>query len=459
MTSQEIETLVEKQRQYFQKGKTLEVPFRVKALHRLKASIEASEEEVYEALRKDLGKSRTESYMCEIGMVYSELNYMLKHIQKFAAKKRVRTPLAQAISHSYQLPVPKGNVLIMSPWNYPFLLTIDPLIDALAAGNTVLMKPSAYAPYTSAVLKKIVEDAFPEGLAAVIEGGRAENQALLEQKFNHIFFTGSQAVGKEVLKKAAEYLTPATLELGGKSPCIVEKSANIKMAARRIVFGKFVNCGQTCVAPDYIYCDKAISEKLRAAIVKELRKQYGKHPLANPDYGKIINKKHYDRLTAILDESNILEGGNRHEASLKIEPSILYPCTTEDKVMEDEIFGPLLPILEYDKLEDAIAFINDRSHPLACYIFSEDEKAIKKVMDQCRFGGGCINDTIIHLATSEMGFGGFQESGMGSYHGKIGFDTFTHYKSIVDKKTWLDLPMRYQPYTKLNDKLIHIFMK
>ena len=429
------------------------------ALHTLKKSIQDHEAEIYHALHKDLGKTKSESYMCEVGMVYSELNYMLKHIRRFSRRKRVHTPIAQAISKSYIQPVPKGNVLIMSPWNYPFLLTMDPLIDAIAAGNTVILKPSAYAPYTTDVIQSIIKEAFPENYVAIVTGGRKENQALLEQRFNHIFFTGSQSVGKEVLKKAAEYFTPVSLELGGKSPCIVEKTADIKMAAKRIVFGKFLNCGQTCVAPDYLCCDVEIVEELKRELILEIKKQFGEEPVSSKSYGKIINEKHFYRLSNLIDQSHAYYGGDRDAEITKIEPTLLYPCKWEDPVMEDEIFGPILPILTYSSLDEVLDIIQSRPHPLAFYVFSNDQKIIDRIIKTCPFGGGCVNDTIIHLATSEMGFGGFQESGMGSYHGKTGFDTFTHYKSIVDKKTWLDLPMRYQPYTKMYDKIIRLFLR
>lgn len=384
---------------------------------------------------------------------------MLSHLKKFSGEKIVSTPLAQTFSRSFVKPSPKGVVLIISPWNYPFMLTLEPLVDALAAGNTAVLKPGAYAKNTSDIIDKIISEAFIPDLTAVVKGGREENQTLLEQKFDHIFFTGSQTVGKEVLRKAAENLTPATLELGGKSPCIVDQTADIDLAARRIVFGKFLNCGQTCVAPDYICCHKSKVKELITAIKKEIIRQYGENPLSNSAYGKIINQKHFLRLLNLLAESHIYYGGKSEENSLKIEPSVLYPCTWEEKVMEEEIFGPILPIITYDNEDILISKINSLPHPLALYIFTSDKAKAKKFTSLCPFGGGCINDTIIHLATSSMGFGGFGASGMGSYHGKAGFDTFSHYKSIVDKKNWLDLPMRYQPYSSISEKIIRIFMR
>ena len=459
MTETEIRQIVENQRTYFYTGATLPLSHRIEALKKIQSYILTHEAEIGKAIRKDLGKSDFESYMCETGLVLSEITYMLKHIRSFAKEKNVLTPLAQFHSRRFKKPSPYGVALIMSPWNYPFLLTIDPLIDALAAGNTVVLKPSAYSPYTSAVIQSMIEECFDTRYVAVITGGRAENTCLLNEHFDYIFFTGSQTVGKEVMRHAAAHLTPVTLELGGKSPCIVEESANLKLAARRIVFGKYLNCGQTCVAPDYIYCDRKIKDQLLAEIKRQIKRQFRSEPLTNKNYGKIINEKHFDRITKLIDSSKVVFGGKCDRTTLKIEPTVMDHVTFDDAVMQEEIFGPILPILTYDSLDQAIHKINSMPHPLALYVFTSDKTAARKVTARCGFGGGCINDTIIHLATSEMGFGGFGESGMGSYHGKDGFRTFSHYKSIVDKKTWLDLPIRYQPYRKINEKLIHLFLK
>ena len=459
MTEQEIKELVTKQRRYFQTGATLPVNARIAALRRLYAANTEYEKEIHDALQKDLGKSGFESYMCETGLVLEEISYMLKHTKRFAGEKRVRTPLAQFHSRSYQKPSPYGVTLIMSPWNYPFMLTLSPLADALAAGNTAVVKPSAYSPHTSEVILHILSQCFEPQYVAVVTGGRAENTCLLREHFDYIFFTGSQAVGKEVMRNAAEHLTPVALELGGKSPCIVDQTANSRLAAKRIVFGKYLNCGQTCVAPDYIYCHRSVKDKLIKEVRKQIQKQYGKQPLRNPDYGKIINEKHFDRLLGLIDEKKVVHGGNSDRNSLRIEPAVMDNVTFSDAVMQEEIFGPIMPILVYDNLDDVIRKINDMPHPLALYFFTSDKVAAKKVTSRCGFGGGCINDTIIHLATTEMGFGGFGESGMGAYHGKIGFDTFSHYKSIVDKKTWIDLPMRYQPYRKIHEKMVRFFLK
>ncbi len=459
MTEIEIKNIIKNQKAFFNTGKTLNVKSRIDALKKLKATIEKYEDEISLAIKADLGKSNSESYMCEIGLVKSEISYMLKHIGKFTKEKRVKTPIANWISRSFVKPVPYGNVLIMSPWNYPFLLSIDPLADAIAAGNTVVIKPSAYSPETSKIIKKIIEESFESEYVALVEGGRVENQHLLKGDFNYIFFTGSKSVGKEVMSNAAEKLIPLTLELGGKSPCIVDKSANIKLAAKRIVFGKFINCGQTCVAPDYIYCHKDVKPQLVEEIKKQITLQYGENPLENETYGKIINEKHFERICSLINEEKVVAGGKSNKDTLKIEPTIMNNVTWDDAVMQEEIFGPVLPILTFENITDVAEKANSMDSPLALYIFASDKKLIKYVTGHIQYGGGCINDTIVHLATTEMGFGGVGASGMGSYHGKQGFDTFTHYKSIMDKKTFLDLPMRYQPYNKLNDKLIKMFLK
>lgn len=455
-----IDKILEKQQEYFKTGETLSIKFRIEQLRKLKKAIEDKEDKIAAALKSDLGKSKYESYMCEIGMVLSELSYMIKHIKKFAKKKRVHTPLAQFHSVSYRQPGPYGNVLIMSPWNYPFLLTIDPLINAIAAGNTIVVKPSAYSPATGEIVKEIIEECFDFRYVAVVMGGRKENETLLDKKFNMIFFTGSQMVGKEVLRRASEKIIPVVLELGGKSPCIVDETAKIELAAKRIVFGKYLNCGQTCVAPDYVICDEKIKDKFVYEIKKQIEIQYGKNPLKNDDYGHIINEKHFERLGKLINKKKVVCGGKVNKDTLQIEPTVMDKITWKDAVMEDEIFGPILPVLTYKKLEDVVEMLYEAPKPLALYMFSENKRNIKYVTERCSYGGGCINDTIIHLATSEMGFGGVGESGMGSYHGKIGFDAFSHTKSIVDKKTWLDLPMRYQPYNnKLYEKLLRMFLK
>lgn len=459
MTEQELKNLLYQQHAFFASGATQPVSFRLAQLTRLEQALLRYEKQLCEALKQDLGKSSMESSMCEIGLTLSELHWMKKHLRRLVRDVRVSTPIAQFAARSFRSPSPYGTVLIMSPWNYPVLLTLDPLIDAIAAGNTAVVKPSAYAPCTSEVLQQLLKECFAPEYVAVVTGGRAENHALLQQRFDMIFFTGGKTVGTEVLRSAAEYLTPVTLELGGKSPCIVDSTAKIGLAARRIVFGKFLNCGQTCVAPDYILCDSRIRDQLLEALRKEITRQFGAEPLANPDYGKIINEKHFQRILGLIDSSKLVCGGQYDTESLRIAPTILKDVTWEDAVMGEEIFGPILPVLTYDSLEDALLLVEAHPHPLALYLFSESPAHQKKVLRSCRFGGGCINDTIIHLATSAMPFGGVGESGMGGYHGKAGFETFSHYRSMVDKKTWLDLPIRYQKYTKTKEKLTKIFLK
>ena len=454
-----IDEILQKQREFYQSRITIPVKFRIEMLKRLYKAVKDYSDEINDALKSDLGKSHFEGFMCESGLALTEISYMIKHTKKFASESRVKTPLAQFASRSYVKPSPYGNVLIMSPWNYPFLLSIEPLADAIAAGNTAIVKPSAYSPRTSAVVEKIIKECFDPEYVAVVTGGRKENSELLDKKFDMIFFTGSQAVGKEVLRRASEHLTPVVLELGGKSPCIVDSTAKIKLAAKRIVFGKFLNCGQTCVAPDYILCERSVKDKLIKEICREIKEQYRESPLNNPDYGRIVNEKHFERIVGLIDKEKTILGGDYCHETLQIEPTVMDNVTFSDAVMQEEIFGPIMPILTYDRFEDVFRLLKDRQKPLALYIFSEDKKHIERATSELSYGGGCINDTIIHLATSEMGFGGVGESGMGSYHGKAGFDAFSHKKSIVDKKTWMDLPMRYQPYNKKYGKLLHMFLR
>ncbi len=428
-------------------------------LEKLYCAIEKYETEISDALKSDLGKSETEGFMCEIGLAKTEISYLLKNLKKFASKQRVKTPLAQFASKSYRIAVPYGNVLIMSPWNYPFLLTVEPLTDAIAAGNTAVLKPSAYSPATSEIIEKIISETFPEEYVSVITGGRKENAALLEKKFDFIFFTGSTSVGKTVLRNAAENLIPAVLELGGKSPCIVDSEAKIPLAAKRIVFGKYLNCGQTCVAPDFVLCHKSVKDEFIAEVKKQISAQFGENPLKNENYGKIVNEKHFDRVLGLIDPEKLAFGGCSNREKLKIEPTVLDDVSWNDAVMQEEIFGPIMPIITFEHRDEIYPMLKNRPKPLAFYIFTEDKVFADELIRKLPFGGGCVNDVIIHLATSEMPFGGVGESGMGSYHGKEGFKAFSHTKSIVDKKTWLDLPMRYQPYSEKTKKLLNIFLK
>ncbi len=459
MDTAQAQALLEAQQDFFATGATLPVAYRKAALGKLKKAIDTFAPALYDALKEDLGKSPSESYMCELGLVKSEISYLLKRVGRWAREKRVRTPLTNYVARSFVKPTPYGCVLIMSPWNYPVLLTLDPLADALAAGNTAILKPSAYSPHVSQVMKDLIESIFPPEYVAVVTGGRAENQCLLELDTDYIFFTGSPAVGKTVMAHAAPHLTPVTLELGGKSPCLVDRSANIPLAARRIVFGKFINCGQTCVAPDYIYCDAAVRDRLVEALAKEIAAQYGERPLENENYGKIVNQKHFDRLMGLLDQNKVAVGGQSDPAALRIAPTVMTDVTWDDPVMGEEIFGPILPILTFTSTDEALEKLQGLPHPLAFYIFSAQKDVIETFKSRLNFGGGCVNDTLIHLATSDMAFGGVGQSGMGGYHGKDGFDTFSHYKSMVDKKTFIDVPMRYAPYSPGKDKLIKLFVK
>ena len=459
MTKEEILDVVESQKKYFASGKTLPVARRKAYLKKMKRVLNDNRQKIADALRADLGKRASESYMCETGLTLSELTYQIRHIGKFTKKQRVPTPVAQWISRSYRYPSPYGTVLIMSPWNYPVLLSLEPLLEAVAAGNTVVLKPSAYSPATSALLAELLASVFPPEYVATVQGGREENAELLDIPFDYIFFTGSKSVGRIVYEKAATRLTPVTLELGGKSPCIVDETAKITLAAKRIVFGKYLNCGQTCVAPDYILCHESVKEKLVSEITKQIKAQFGEHPLTNEAYGKMVSRKHFDRVRALIDPEKVVWGGESDEETLKIAPTVMDGVTYDDAVMGEEIFGPVLPILTYRDLDEVIRTVNLGESPLALYFFSSDKRNIEKVLAEARFGGGCVNDVVIHLATSNLPFGGFGASGIGGYHGKFGFDTFTHYKAIVDKKTIIDLPMRYQPYRKFYDKLVRFFLK
>lgn len=458
---------LERQREFFRAGGTLSVKQRAGLLKRLRAEILENEAEIAAALYEDLGKSRTESYMTETGMVLSELSCAIRNIGKWSRPRRVRTPLAQFPASSRIIPEPYGNVLIMSPWNYPFLLCIAPLASAVAAGNTAIVKPSAYSPAASSVVRKIVGNVFGEEYAAVVEGGREVNSGLLEQKFDYIFFTGSKNVGRIVMEKAARHLTPVTLELGGKSPAIVAPSADIRVSAARIVFGKFLNCGQTCVAPDYVVVHESIADSFIASCSREILGMYGLGPLSAPDYGKIINRKHFDRLSGIMEEvgDRCVFGGVTDPERLKITPSVYRMGSISDpgcdnfRIMQDEIFGPLMPVLTYREPEEVSGYVESRPRPLAAYLFTNNRKEKRLFLERMHFGGGCINDTVIHLASETLPFGGSGESGMGHYHGKYGFETFSHLKSIVDKPFLIDLPMRYPPYDRNRLDLIRKFLK
>lgn len=453
----QIQELVREQRAYFSTGATRTYAFRLEQLKKLQAALRENEHLLERAMEQDFRKMPMEVYMCETGLVLEEVRYHIRHLKHWMREQAVKTPLAQFPSRSFRSPEPYGVALILSPWNYPIQLCLSPLVGAISGGNCAIIKPSAYAPATSAAIAQLIRKTFEARYIAVVEGGRAENQALLEQRFDTIFFTGSVAVGKVVMEAAAKHLTPVTLELGGKSPVIVDKTADVKLAARRIAFGKVLNAGQTCVAPDYLLID----ETVKAAFIREyeaaLHEFFPADDLRNMPV--IVSGKHFTRLRGLLAGQTCVLGGACDAQTRQIAPTLLDGVQPDSPVMQEEIFGPILPVLEFKRLEEAITFIQSREKPLALYLFSSDHAAQRRVLDSCSFGGGCINDTIIHLATTQMPFGGVGNSGMGSYHGKQSFDTFTHMRSIVKKATWLDLPMRYHPYSEEKLNLIKKFMR
>ena len=458
MDSESIILKINNQRNSLPTSKFKVVKNRIDALKLLYQNIKEMETEICDALYKDLNKSREESYMTEIGITLNEISYMIKHCKSFAKPKRVRTPLAHFHAKSYKIPSAYGSVLIISPWNYPFMLSLVPLIDATSAGNSIVLKVSETSKNVNKVLEKLIEKTFSPEEVLFVQGGREECSFLLEQEFDYIFFTGSTRVGKIVMQKACEHFTPVTLEMGGKSPCIVDETANIELTAKRIVFGKFLNAGQTCVAPDYLYCASSIKDKLIKEIEKQIVLQYTVSPLTNSSYPKMINEKQFNSVIKLIIDKNLIFGGRSNLDKLKIEPTLIS-ATFEDEAMQDEIFGPVLPVVEFDNLDEAIERINSRAKPLALYVFSSSKQNQNKVLNSCDFGGGCVNDTIMHIANHHLGFGGVKQSGLGAYHGKVGFDTFTHYKSIIDKKTWIDMPMRYQPFNKFKEFLIRLFLR
>jgi len=441
-----MKQVLEEMRACFMSGETLDVDGRIRRLQELRQAIGAFEEEILAALETDLGKAAFEGYATELGVVYGELDHTLRHLRAWAKPRRMPTPMVQFPSASRVYAEPLGVVLIMSPWNYPFQLAIAPLIAALAAGNCAVVKPSRYASATAAVVERLLQSCFPPRYVSVFQGGGEVNTRLLEQRFDHIFFTGSVKVGKVVMRAAAEQLTPVTLELGGKSPAIVDGTADIDLAARRIVWGKCINAGQTCVAPDYLLVQREAADKLTAAMIKYIGQFYGENPLENPEYPKIVNAGHFERLSGLLASGKILFGGRTDPAANKIEPTILTEVAPESPIMREEIFGPLLPVIPFADMAQAVEFVRQREKPLALYLFTSDGKTRRRVLQEISFGGGCINDTLVHLANPHMPFGGVGQSGMGAYHGRKGFETFSHYKSVLQKANWLDLPVRYAPY-------------
>ncbi len=454
-----MQTIVEKQRRFFLSHTTRDVKFRLTALKKLKKTLIEWEPRIAEALQKDLGKCGTEAYMTEVGMVLAALSENIRHLRRWSRPKKVPAPLAQFPSTCRVQPEPYGVTLIISPWNYPVLLCLDPLAAALAAGNCAVVKPSSKSPATSALISEMLSSIFPPEYVATVPGGRREIGALLEQKFDYIFFTGSPVVGHVVMEAASRHLTPVTLELGGKSPCIVDATANIRVAARRIAFGKILNAGQTCVAPDYLLIHSSRKQEFIAAYTAEVQRMLGEQPLQEASFTHIVNEKHYSRLMGLMQGATPILGGKGDPATLRIEPTLLDEVTPDSPCMQEEIFGPILPILTWDAWEEVEHFVLSRPRPLASYLFTTNSAHQKRFVNTLSFGGGCVNDTIVHLAVHGLPFGGVGESGMGSYHGKAGFDTFSHYKSVLCKANWPDLPMRYHPYTRFAEKLLRFFLR
>ncbi|HDT6193172.1 TPA: aldehyde dehydrogenase [Staphylococcus aureus] len=445
---------------FFNTQQTKDISFRKEQLKKLSKAIKSYESDILEALYTDLGKNKVEAYATEIGITLKSIKNARKELKNWTKTKNVDTPLYLFPTKSYIKKEPYGTVLIIAPFNYPFQLVFEPLIGAIAAGNTAIIKPSELTPNVARVIKRLINETFDANYIEVIEGGIEEMQTLIHLPFDYVFFTGSENVGKIVYQAASENLVPVTLEMGGKSPVIVDETANIKVASERICFGKFTNAGQTCVAPDYILVHESVKDDLITALSKTLREFYGQNIQQSPDYGRIVNLKHYHRLTSLLNSAqmNIVFGGHSDEDERYIEPTLLDHVTSDSAIMQEEIFGPILPILTYQSLDEAIAFIHQRPKPLSLYLFSEDENATQRVINELSFGGGAINDTLMHLANPKLPFGGVGASGMGRYHGKYSFDTFTHEKSYIFKSTRLESGVHLPPY-KGKFKYIKAFFK
>ncbi len=444
--NQNISSVLTSQRAFFKVGKTKEVALRIEKLKLLRSVIEENETEICDALFQDFKKPKFESVLSETAFIISELDYMIKKLKGWSKPKKVSSSLINFPSSDYIYSEPYGACLIIAPWNYPFQLAISPLMGAIAAGNTVVLKPSELAPNTSQILATILEKVFPKEMLAVVQGGIPESEALLAERWDYVFFTGSVPVGKIVAKAIAPNLTPSTLELGGKNPCIIHKSAKVQLAAKRIVWGKFLNGGQTCIAPDYILIDSSIKKGFIDAVQKEITAAYGINPNESQDYARIINEKNFDRLAEMLEGENCQIGGETNREELYIAPTLIDEPKLTSKVMEDEIFGPILPVLSFSSEENMAEIIANYSKPLALYVFSEDNKFSEKILKTYSFGGGAINDVVIQIVNKNLPFGGVGNSGNGAYHGKHSFDTFSHKKSITKRGTWLDVPLRYAPY-------------
>ncbi|WHY75320.1 aldehyde dehydrogenase [Neobacillus sp. WH10] len=455
---QTYNSLITKQKSFFRTDTTKDLAYRLEALQKLRIAIKNNEKKLMSALKGDLNKSEFDSYSTEIGIVLEELRFTIKHLRSWVKPKRVKTPITHIGSRSFIFSEPYGVTLIIAPWNYPFQLAIAPLIGAIAAGNCAVIKPSELTPKTSEVLGKLISDLFPEEYISVVQGGIETSQALLNEKFDYIFFTGSVPVGKVIMEAAAKNLTPVTLELGGKSPCIVHEDANIKLAAKRIAWGKFTNAGQTCIAPDYLYLHKKIKEQFLSEFKKATIELYGEKPLNNVHFTRIVSDKHFQRLCSFLDNGELFMGGDSNQENLMIEPTVVTDITWDDQIMQDEIFGPILPVLEYDVLSEVLEGIHRHPKPLSLYLFTENNNVQQEVVNSVSFGGGCINDTVYHFVSPYLPFGGVGNSGIGAYHGKGNFDTFSHQKSVLKQTTLFDIPFRY-PNMKNGLNKIKLFLK
>lgn len=453
-----IDLILNEQKTFFAQGFTRPVANRVLYLGKLKKYLADNEKLIANAVKKDLGRHPFETYMAETGLAVTEINYMLRHIGSLAKDKSVPTPLMHFPARSFVKAEPYGSVLIAAPWNYPVMLSVIPLIDAVAAGNTAVLKMSSRAPESAKAVADMISAVFPPEYVTVLTCGRDEAGELFSADFDYIFFTGSKQTGKLVAAKAAEKLIPVTLELGGKNPVIVDKTANLRIAARRIVFGKFLNCGQTCVAPDYVLCDESVKDELIENIKAEIVRQYDENCFTSLTYAKIVDGDRFDRITALMDESKIVFGGRAEKCILKIEPTVMDNVTWDDRIMQEEIFGPVLPVLSFRDLSEAVRAVNSREKPLALYVFSSDKANVNYLLESVPAGGGCVNDTLVHMITPYSPFGGAGESGMGCYHGKYGFETFTRKKAILSKSMLVDLRPRYQPYTLANELLTKLIM-
>lgn len=437
---------VRKQRQYFESGATRSYEFRVRALKRLKQAVVDYQAELEAALKQDIGRPPVEAYI-EITTAFEDLKHTIKHLKNWMKPQRVGTTMWAQPGRSRIESVPLGVNFIMGPYNYPFLLCIQPLIGAIAAGNTAILKPSSLNPTVADVMEKMIKECFDPDFIAVFKGSTDVTNALLEQRFDHIFFTGSPRVGRIVMAAAAKHLTPVTLELGGKSPTIVHSDANLKVAARRILAGKMLNVGQTCIAPDHLFVHSKIKDRFQQVLVDTLREFYGDDPTGSPDLGRMINERHFDRVAALIDKDRVIYGGQTDREHKFIAPTLLKDVTMDDAVMQEEIFGPVLPIIEYGSLPELFRMTSKLpDHPLALYLFTESAQVEREVLDNIQFGGGAINNTVMHVANPNLPFGGVGESGMGAYHGKSSFDTFSHKRSILKATTMIDLKLRYAPY-------------